>query len=430
MDLPTEINKLLIVDDNPNNLFSFEAVLKTPELEIITAESGEQALQTLLAQQNISLILMDVQMPGMDGFETAELIRGQRKFQELPILFISAVYQSDEAAKRGFEVGAFDYITKPVNSSVLKSKVNIFLTLDRQKKQLAQTNTALSSEVAERKRAEAALQKSHNQLEILVDERTAKLAQSKTELQAEITERKKVAAELKRSNEDLEQFAYVASHDLQEPLTIVINYLQLLQRRYQGQLDSKADEFIDFATDAASRMKALIGDLLAYAHVGSQGEVFKTTACDVVLNWAIANLQVAIEESDAKITHDALPSVMGDAVQLTQLFQNLIGNALKFRAEQLPIVHVGANQENGAWLFSVQDNGIGLDLQFAERIFTIFQRLHTQEEYSGTGIGLAVTKKIIERHGGRIWVESEVGKGTTFYFELLVLAEQNNGAYD
>ncbi|MEH2455637.1 GAF domain-containing protein [Nostoc sp.] len=238
--------------------------------------------------------------------------------------------------------------------------------------------------------------------------------------------------ELARSNADLEQFAYVASHDLQEPLRMVTSYLQILEQRYKNKLDANADQFITYAVDGARRMQTLINDLLNYSRVSSRGQPFMLVDCNLVLEGAIANLQLAIADSKAVVTHEPLPQVMADATQLTQVFQNLIANAIKFCRHQQPQIHIGvakpgANldeeslnfiQSADEWLFWVRDNGIGLESQYAERIFIIFQRLHGREKYPGTGIGLAICKKIIERHGGRIWVESKPGQGSTFYFTI------------
>ncbi|MFI5094578.1 MAG: PAS domain S-box protein [Candidatus Acidiferrales bacterium] len=225
--------------------------------------------------------------------------------------------------------------------------------------------------------------------------------------------------ELNRSNEELGQFAYIASHDLQEPLRMVASYTQLLSRRYKGKLDSDADEFIAFAVDGAGRMQRLIQDLLAYSRVGTKGQELLATSSEEALQQALINLRGAIAESEALVTHDPLPNVLADEMQLVQLFQNLVGNAIKYQSSGIPKVHITAAQ-NGSqkWTFSVKDNGLGIDPQYFEKIFGMFQRLHKREEFAGTGIGLAICKKIVERHGGNISVESEPGHGSTFRFAL------------
>ncbi|MBN1313796.1 MAG: substrate-binding domain-containing protein [Anaerolineae bacterium] len=229
---------------------------------------------------------------------------------------------------------------------------------------------------------------------------------------------KRAEQNLARSNQELEQFAYISSHDLQEPLRMVRSYLQLLERRYQGQLDADADEFIDFATDGAARMQSLIKALLQYSRVTTRGGPFEPTDCNKVLQHALANLDRDIEESGAEISSVALPTIPADGVQLIQLFQNLISNAIRFRGEKKPDIFIEAQHKYGEWLFSIRDNGIGIDSEYFEYIFRIFQRLHSGDKYPGTGIGLALCKKIVERHGGRIWVESDPGQGTTFCFTI------------
>jgi PAS domain S-box-containing protein len=251
----------------------------------------------------------------------------------------------------------------------------------------------VTRDLTERKRAEEAIRAANAELERTVEE-------------------------LRRSNLDLQQFGYVASHDLQEPLRAVSGCVQVLKKRYQGRLDSRADELIGHTIDGVGRMQSLIDDLLSYSRVGTGGNAFEPSDCNEVLNKALANLEVTIEETGVVVTREQLPVVIADAAQLTQLFQNLISNAIKFRSQQPPTIHVAVRRDKGLWIFSVKDNGIGMQRQYFQRIFVIFQRLHTRTEYPGTGIGLAICKKIVERHGGRIWVESEPGQGTTFSFSI------------
>jgi light-regulated signal transduction histidine kinase (bacteriophytochrome) len=229
---------------------------------------------------------------------------------------------------------------------------------------------------------------------------------------------RRTAEDLARSNEDLGQFAYVASHDLQEPLRMVSGFVQLLQKKYGGRLDADADEFIGHAVDGAKRMQTLINDLLAYSRAGARSWAPVTTDAGEALRKALDNLRTSVAEASAEVTHGELPSVLADSGQLAQLFQNLIGNALKFRSAAPPKIHVDACRRDGHWQFSVRDNGIGIASEFQNRIFLIFQRLHTRKQYPGTGIGLAICKKIVDRHGGQIWVESQPGQGTTFHFTL------------
>jgi signal transduction histidine kinase len=285
--------------------------------------------------------------------------------------------------------------------------------------------TPLIGEAIHRFQAEAELAKYRDHLEVLVHQRTREFETANARLQVEIAERQRAqetlqqtAEELRRSNRDLEQFAYVASHDLQEPLRAVGGYVKLLQRRFPDSVDPKAFEYIAGASDGATRMERLITDLLDFARVGTRGAAFTPTRLDPLLDDALNNLQTAIRTSEATITRDPLPSLEIDPTQIMQLFQNLIANALKFRSPEPPRIHVSAGRQEGRWIISVRDNGIGIDPKYFERIFQIFQRLHTRKHYPGTGIGLAICKRITERHGGTIWVESETGRGSTFYFSI------------
>ncbi len=244
---------------------------------------------------------------------------------------------------------------------------------------------------------------------------------SRNELAREIAERKRTEEELERSNRELEYFAYIASHDLQEPLRMISGYVSLLERKYKGRLDDQADKYIHFAVDGAKRMQKLIEGLLAYSRVATRGGRFKRVDLNRVFDEAASNLSAAIRESGAGVTRDELPEVTGEETQLLQLLQNLIGNGIKFRKPDVPPrVHVSARLQESEWLFEVRDNGIGIEKKYFDRVFQIFQRLHTREEYAGTGIGLAVCKRIVERHGGRIWVDSVPGEGTSFFFTVPV----------
>jgi light-regulated signal transduction histidine kinase (bacteriophytochrome) len=234
----------------------------------------------------------------------------------------------------------------------------------------------------------------------------------------DISPRKQAEDELRRSNDELQRFAYVASHDLQEPLRTVASYVQLLARRYRDQLGGDAAEFIDFAVSGVTRMQRLIEDLLAFSRVGTRGGAFEPVDMGLVLRAARDSLGAAIEESGASITQDPLPHVLGDPGQLEQMMTNLLGNALKFRGDQPPRVHVGARRDGRFWELNISDNGIGIDPQYFERIFVIFQRLHARDEYPGTGVGLAICRKVVERHGGKMWVESSPGAGATFFLTL------------
>jgi len=237
-------------------------------------------------------------------------------------------------------------------------------------------------------------------------------------LQASLDTQTRYAQELTRSNAELEQFSYVASHDLQAPLSTIAGYAQLLEKRCHNQLDAQGNKFIRNIVNSCERMQALIDDLLEYSRVGRSEKPFDVIDCNLVFEDVCANLQLAIRQNQASVTRGDLPRVRGDSFQLLQLFQNLIGNAIKYRSSEAPMVHVGASRQGDNWVFSVQDNGIGIAEQYHPRIFQLFQRLHSQKQYSGTGIGLAICQRIVDRHGGRLWVESELNRGSTFYFSI------------
>jgi two-component system sensor histidine kinase/response regulator len=369
---------ILLVDDKADHLRALEVSLETLGLRIVTALSGEGALKQVL-REDFAVILLDMQMPILDGAETARLIKGRERSRHTPIIFLTADDDSAEVVARAYRHGAVDFMSKPINVDILRSKVMVFVEF------------YLRGEEIKRQKA--------------------LLREHAIELEAR-------AKELERSNTELERFAYVASHDLQEPLRMVSSYTQLLQRRYKGRLDQDADEFIAFAVDGVTRMQLLINDLLDYSRVGSRGKELVPTASAVMLDRALANLQPSIEETGAVVTRSELPVVLADPTQLVQLFQNLIGNAIKFHSEAAPRVDVSAIRRGARWELAVADNGIGIEPQYHDRIFVIFQRLHTKERYPGTGIGLAICKKIVERHQGTLSVESRLGGGSTFRFTL------------
>jgi light-regulated signal transduction histidine kinase (bacteriophytochrome) len=334
------------------------------------AASAEEAL-ACAAERRPDVVLMDVRIKGpLDGIETARLL--QERF-DVAVVYLTA-HADETTIENASQTEPQGYLLKPVKAAELRSAIG-----------LALHNHAMATE---RRRSEAAL--------------------------------RKVTADLERSNRDLEQFAYVATHDLQEPLRMISSYVQLLAQRYKGRLDPDADDFIAFAVDGANRMQCLINDLLAYSRVGSRAKPLVPTDSHAALGQAIVNLAVSIREGGALVTNDELPIVLGDAGQLVQVFQNLIANAIKFHLPgRAPAVHVSARREkDGMWALRVRDNGIGIAPEFQSRLFTIFQRLHTRDEYPGTGIGLATCKRIVERHGGRVALESEPGHGSTFLFTL------------
>jgi PAS domain S-box-containing protein len=263
---------------------------------------------------------------------------------------------------------------------------------------------AITRDITERKKAEKALKQSNDNLELKVKERTIELEE--------------VITALKHSNEELEQFAHVTSHDLREPLRMITSFLQLLERRYQDQLDADANEFIGYAVDGAKRLDAMIQDILIYSKITNKERNVTHVNINNILEQTYLNLKTSIDENDAQITNDHLPTLKVDEQLMVQLFQNLISNAIKYRRDESPKIHISAKKEDKQWVFSVKDNGIGISEKHLEKIFTIFQRLHTNEEYEGTGIGLAIAQKIVHQHNGEIWAESELGKGTTFYFTI------------
>jgi PAS domain S-box-containing protein len=329
-------------------------------------------------------LLVNRRLTDMLGYSEAELIG--RSVKEISHPQDRDVADAPRARMRAGEVRSVRLDKRYLRRDGAVLWVDLIIGLVRDVFGVPQYEIAVFNEITERKASEAALREAHE--------------------------------DLKRSNAELEQFAYVASHDLQEPLRMVASYTQLLGRRYESKLDSDAREFMAYIVDGATRMKQLIEDLLAYSRVGTKSQDFKPVSSEAALRRALYNLRAAIEEAGAVVTHDTMPTVHADEVQLGQLFQNLMGNALKFHSASVPRIHIGVTETPAEWSFEVRDNGIGIEPQYFERIFMVFQRLHNKGEYPGTGIGLAICKKVVERHGGRIWVESRLGEGSSFHFTL------------
>lgn len=375
---------VLIVDDTPANVAMLAEHLGSRGFAVMVAQDGEEAVERARFAQP-DLILLDVMMPGIGGFEACRRLKMNPETHAIPVIFMTAM--SDIAGKMtAYEAGAVDYVTKPFHIDEVFARVNAHLELRAMQRELESQNRQLQQEISVRVATEQILAKN--------------------------------TAELARSNAQLEQLAYVASHDLQEPLRMIISYLQLLERRYKGRIDADATDFIDYAVDGAKRMQKLIDDLLAYSRLGSQAKPLQPTSSKEVVEEAMRSLRASIEESGAQVVFGTLPCVMGDAAQLTQLFQNLIANAIKFRRRDPPHIHIDAQPADDVWCFSVKDDGIGIAPEYFERIFVMFQRLHGRSAYPGTGIGLALCKRIVEQHGGRIWVESVPGEGSVFRFAI------------
>ena len=374
---------ILLVDDKPGNLLAIAVLLKAPGYNLVKANSGKEALRYLL-EMDFAVILLDVQMPYMDGFETASWIRKRAKSKHTPIIFVTAVEKSAEYVAKGYSLGAVDYLFKPVVPSFLRTKVSVFVELYRK--------TALEKKAKER----LAL----------------------------------MAEELARSNAELEQFAYIASHDLQEPLRKIQAFGERLQVKAGDSLDEKTKDYLGRMMNASSRMQSLINALLKYSRVTTKARAFVSVDLSDLVRKVLSDLEIQIKRIGGRIEVGDLPTIDADPLQMYQLFQNLISNALKFHNKgEAPVVEVRgkiiAGSERGAAAFSqkqkdrfcritVQDNGIGFDEKYLDHIFKVFQRLHGRDEYEGSGIGLAICRKIVQRHGGGITAESKPGKGATF----------------
>lgn len=447
--MPSE-DAILVVEDSRLQARRLRDFLISHGFEVMVAYNGLEGIERA-REHRPGLVLADLIMPVMDGFEMTRTMREDAALKNVPLIMLTSL-SNPEDILRGLEAGADGYIGKPFDEGTLLARIRSTMS-HRSAEDGGNSGRALMvtkgskrfeikagrerilwfllSTYQDMVRQNVKLRETRTKLVALNEQLERLVAQRTADLEAEIAERKKAQAELAeqarelaRSNADLEQFAYAASHDLQEPLRVVAGCTQLLQRRYAGKLDGDADEFIGHAVGSVVRMRALIDDLLSYSRVGTRGKALVPADCNEIVHDVLADLREAIEESDAHIDATGLPTVYGDPTQLGQLFRNLVGNAVKFRRDEAPRIDISAEKRDGCWQFAVADNGIGMEKDHLQYIFEVFHRLHTEEEYAGTGIGLAICKKIVERHGGEIWVESRPGEGSVFYFTIPAVPDE------
>lgn len=398
---------ILIVDDIRANIIALKKTLELHNIDVDTAESGEEALKKIL-KTDYCLIIMDVQMPGLDGFEVVKILSGNKKTKDIPVIFLSALNIEKKYIFKGYESGAVEYITKPVDTDLLILKVKTFLKIYEQQNQLKEMKNLLSKEIKIRKEAQ-------DNLEIKITERTKELVLKNEEL------------ELK--NHELQQFSWVVSHDLNEPIRKIQIFIKIIKDLYLSK-DEKAVDYVNRTIKSAERMQTLITDLLAYSRLSSKVQPEKTDL-NIVLQEVLSDFDYLIESKGAVIKTNVLPTIDSISSQLRQVFQNLIGNALKFSNNtNSPLIEItselietksfdGKPSPEGKYCrIIVKDNGIGFDEVYLDRIFIIFQSLNDRQTYEGTGIGLAIAKKIIEKHNGLITAKSEVGKGASFIMVL------------
>ena len=443
---------ILIVDDNPTNRKLLREILQAEGYTTVESGDGIEAL-AVLEREPVDIIVCDVLMPNMDGYSLCSEVRRRAEFKNLFFILYTATDFTANDEKLGLKLGADRFISKQGSPGVILKAIEEVIgeRSERRSEQPGQTNDlALEKEMKpynalmirqleensiEIEQARHELHKLNEGLEKRVRERTAQLEIANKELEAfnnqlerrvadrtdELAAKNAVlesrTEELARSNADLEQFAYAASHDLQEPLRAVAGCVQIFERKYRGKLGQGSDELVGMIVDGCARMKALIDGLLAYSRAG-QHELLETIDAGAVLQQVLTDLRVAISESQVEILVGKLPSLRFAKRQFGQVLQNLISNAIKYRSSASPKIYVRGERQSKGWIFGIADNGIGFEQQYAEKIFGVFQRLHTRDQYAGTGIGLAIVKKIIERRGGKIWVESAPNHGSTFFFSV------------
>ena len=401
----SEINysgKILIVDDNSNNLKVLYAYLKDAGFEVLVAEDGKTGLE-VVQNSPPELILLDVMMPKIDGFEVCRRLKANPDTKNIPVIFLTALSETVNKVK-GFEVGGVDYITQPTENAEVVARVRTHLVMRRMAQKLRQQNETLQSEIERRKQIEDKLRASRNLLQ-----------QNNDHLEQTVVER---TQKLDSSNQDLEQFAYIASHDLRQPLRKIRMCTEYLSEDYAHCFDDQAQEYMGYITRSTDRMYLLIDDLLTYSRIGRIETDEVKVSLTKVIEECLEDLSIVIEEKKAQIDYENLPEIKANLREMRQLFQNLLANALKFTKDEPPQIKISVESQGDRYLFAIDDNGIGIESQYASKIFQMFQRLHHVSEYEGTGIGLAICEKIVTTHGGKIWVKSQLNQGSTFYFTL------------
>jgi len=412
-------SRILAIDDNPVYLKFLDESFNSDGIRIDKATSGKEALEKI-KKNKYECILVDLAMPGMDGIEICQKIMEMRRSLDEPMVLMLTGHESKEDMTRALEAGADDFVGKSSDISMIKARMSALL----RRKFIQEDNRRIFEEL-KRKELEverSRIEKAAAETKALLAEKLLNIVE---QLEEEIEERKRMELKIKnysrvleRSNKELESFAYVASHDLQEPLRSISSYMQLVEKRYKEKLDDKGKDFIQRAVNGALRMQEMINDLLTYSRITSRGESFDLCSLEKILDRVLANMSPAVEQKNAVVTRSPLPELTCDESQIHRLFQNLISNAIKFCSRSRPVIRITAEEQKDHWLLSIKDNGIGIDPSHQETIFKIFQRINVKNKYPGTGVGLAICRKIVERHEGKIWVESKPGKGSTFFFTL------------
>jgi len=394
--------KILAVDDREDNLLSIETILEQENYTIVKANSGRAALKILLQEHDFTLILMDVQMPDMNGFETASLIYEREKLRHIPIVFITAHNQGDEKMYEGYKLGGVDFIYKPINTELLRFKVSVFVELYQKtqqllnhEKKLLTANKKLEREIEEKRISEEKIRLLNEQL-------------LENNLQ------------LKNTIEELDRFAYVASHDLQEPLRKILVFSDKIRTTHKDSIDEAMYRNLEKIVGASERMQSLISDLLRFSRETTTDEDFTSIALDRLLVDVLADMEIEIDKTAAQVKVDHMPNVWGIPSQMRQVFQNLISNGIKFRKkDEVPVIHIFPEMSPKDVLrIVIEDNGIGFEQKYADEIFMVFKRLHSYHEFQGSGVGLSICKKIIEKHNGKIWAESKPGVGSRFIIDI------------